>query len=78
MPFIVYYWLLRHVTVVYSAIIAYVVPLVAVVVGIVGLDERLQPGIVAGGALILAGVVVTDRVEFSGVGRRSSRVPGGD
>jgi drug/metabolite transporter (DMT)-like permease len=69
MPFIVYYWLLRHVTVVYSAIIAYVVPLVAVVMGVVALDERLQPGILAGGALILAGVVVTDRAEFAGLGR---------
>ncbi|HSG80403.1 MAG TPA: DMT family transporter [Acidimicrobiia bacterium] len=62
-PFLVYYWLLRHVTVVYAAIIGYLVPLVAVVVGIVALGEELQPGIVVGGALILAGVVVTDRVE---------------
>ena len=63
MPFLIYYWLLRHVTVSYSAIIGYIVPLVAVIVGIVALGERLQPGILIGGALILAGVVVTDRVE---------------
>jgi drug/metabolite transporter (DMT)-like permease len=63
MPFLIYYWLLRRVTVVYSAIIGYLVPLVAVVVGIVALGEELQPGILIGGALIFAGVVVTDRVE---------------
>lgn len=60
-PVVLYYWLLRHVTVTYSAVIGYVIPLIAVAVGVVALDERLQPGIVAGGALILAGVVVTDR-----------------
>jgi drug/metabolite transporter (DMT)-like permease len=60
-PVVLYYWLLRHVTVTYSAVIGYVIPLIAVAVGVAALDERLQPGIVAGGALILAGVVVTDR-----------------
>lgn len=60
MPVALYYWLLRHVTVTYSTIIGYVVPFVAVVVGIVALDEQLQPGIILGGALIFAGVVITD------------------
>ena len=60
-PVALYYWLLRHVTVTYSAAIGYVIPLIAVAVGVIALDEQLQPGIVAGGALILAGVVMTDR-----------------
>ncbi len=60
MPVALYYWLLRHVTVTYSTIIGYIVPFVAVVVGIVALDEQLQPGIILGGALIFAGVVITD------------------
>ncbi|MBI5157364.1 MAG: DMT family transporter [Acidimicrobiia bacterium] len=60
-PVALYYWLLRHVTVTYSAAIGYVIPLIAVAVGVIALDEQLQPGIVAGGALILAGVVLTDR-----------------
>ena len=63
-PVVLYYWLLRHVTVTYSAIIGYVIPLVAVVVGILVLDEKLQPGIVAGGVLILAGVLITDRARM--------------
>jgi len=61
MPVALYYWLLRHVTVTYSAAIGYVIPLIAVAVGVIALDEQLQPGIIAGGALILAGVVLTDR-----------------
>lgn len=60
MPVALYYWLIRHVTVTYSTIIGYIVPFVAVIVGVLTLDEQLQPGIVLGGALILAGVVITD------------------
>lgn len=33
--------------------------------GVVVLGERLQPGIVLGGALILAGVLLSDRAERS-------------
>ncbi len=62
MPVALFYWLSRHVTVTYSTIIGYIVPLVAVSAGIIFLDEQLQIGIVVGGALILAGVLVTDRL----------------
>jgi drug/metabolite transporter (DMT)-like permease len=61
MPFLLYYWLLRRVSATYASMAGYVVPIIAVVAGLVFLDERLQPGIVAGGLLILAGVLVTDR-----------------
>jgi drug/metabolite transporter (DMT)-like permease len=64
MPVVLYFWLIRHVTVTYSTIIGYIIPLVAVVVGVLVLDEELQPGIVIGGALILAGVIVTDRIRM--------------
>lgn len=64
MPVVLYYWLIRHVTVTYSTIIGYIVPLVAVSIGVLALGEQLQPGIVIGGALILAGVVVTDRLRI--------------
>jgi drug/metabolite transporter (DMT)-like permease len=63
-PVVLYYWLIRHVTVTYSSIIGYVIPLIAVVVGVVVLDEELQAGIVIGGILILAGVVLTDRARI--------------
>jgi len=63
MPFLLWYWLIRHVTATYAAAIGYVVPLIAVIVGVIVLDEQVQPGIAIGGALILAGVILTDRLE---------------
>ena len=63
LPFILWYWLIRHVTATYAAATGYVVPLIAVIVGVVLLDEQVQPGIAIGGALILAGVILTDRLE---------------
>lgn len=63
-PLALYFLLIRHVTVTYSAITAYIVPFVAVFGGVLVLDEQIQPGIVVGGVLVLAGVVVTDLVRF--------------
>ncbi len=60
LPLSLYYFLIRHVTVVFSSVIAYLIPLVAVVAGVVILDERLEPGIIVGGALVMGSVVVTD------------------
>jgi drug/metabolite transporter (DMT)-like permease len=62
MPVALYYWLLQHVTVTYSTITGYIIPFVSVVVGWALLHESIGWGIVAGGILILAGVVVTDLV----------------
>ncbi|MBU1227965.1 MAG: DMT family transporter [Actinobacteria bacterium] len=62
-PFLMYYWLIRHVTATYAAAVGYVVPLIAVVAGVIVLGEQIQPGIAVGGALIMAGVVLTDRLE---------------
>jgi drug/metabolite transporter (DMT)-like permease len=46
-----------------SSLVGYVVPLIALVSGIVLLDERLQSGIAVGGALIIIGVVLTNNAE---------------
>jgi drug/metabolite transporter (DMT)-like permease len=46
-----------------ASLVGYIVPLVALVAGIVLIDEQLQIGILVGGVLILVGVVVTDRSE---------------
>ncbi len=62
-PFALYYWMLRSVSATFTSIAGYLVPPIAVIAGIVFLDERLQSGIVLGGLLIFAGVLVTDRSE---------------
>lgn len=63
LPFLLFYWLLRQVTATMASLVGYIVPLIALVSGIVLLDERLEPGIAIGGALILAGVVLTNQAE---------------
>lgn len=74
-PLALYYLLIRYVTVTYSTIIGYIIPVVAVFTGVVVLDERLQPGIVIGGLLVLLGVVVTDLDRIRG-GRRQTAPEG--
>lgn len=63
LPFVLYYWMLRSVSATFASIAGYLIPPIAVVAGMVFLDERLQRGIVIGGALILLGVLITDRAE---------------
>ncbi len=75
-PFTVFYFLLRRVSATFASVIGYVVPLVAVTTGALFLHERLEPGILIGGALILAGVLITDRVEGRGAARPPVVAPG--
>ncbi len=78
-PMALYYLLIRYVTVTYSTIIGYIIPVVAVFTGIVVLDERLQPGIVIGGVLVFMGVVVTDLVRIRDERRQpAQKEPGQD
>ncbi len=62
-PFVLFFWMLRHTTITRASLVGYLVPIIAVISGIVLLSEQLQTGIAVGGALILMGVVLTDRVE---------------
>ncbi len=59
--FLAYLWLIDHEPSGSVASYAYVNPLIAVVLGAVVAGERLAPAQIAGGALVLAGVVVTLR-----------------
>ena len=63
LPFLIFFWLLRRVSATKASLVGYIIPVVALVAGIVLLDEKLQVGIGVGGVLILAGVVLTDRAE---------------
>jgi drug/metabolite transporter (DMT)-like permease len=59
--FTVYYWLLARVGATRVALMAYLIPIVAVAVGAALFDEPLRPRLLAGSALVLAGVVVVGR-----------------
>ncbi len=68
LPFLVFYWLLESITALDASLIGYLVPFVTLVGGIVLLGEELQAGIVVGGILVFAGMVMADRA-----GRRATR-----
>lgn len=54
--FLLYYWLVRHMDVTKTMLISLVTPLVAVLLGLAVLDERLTWRTLAGGALIMCGI----------------------
>jgi drug/metabolite transporter (DMT)-like permease len=68
LPTLLFYWVLQQTSSTRAAMVGYVVPLIALVAGIVLLDEKLQFGLAIGGALILVGIVLTDRAETQGSG----------
>lgn len=63
LPMMLYYWMLRQVSVTYASMAGYIIPPIAITAGVIALDERLQPGIIVGGILIFVGVLLADRAE---------------
>ncbi len=61
LPFYLYYRLLRTTPATTVALVGYLVPLVSLIGGVLLLGERIESGIVIGGALILTGMAITDR-----------------
>ncbi|MGH2408581.1 MAG: EamA family transporter [Candidatus Limnocylindrales bacterium] len=61
--FTTYTWLLQHAPVSRVATYAYVNPVVAVILGAVILTERITPPMIAGGAVIIAGVALITTYE---------------
>jgi len=59
--FTVYYWLLVRIGATRVALVTYLIPIVAVAVGALFFDEPLRPRLLAGSALVLAGVVLVGR-----------------
>jgi drug/metabolite transporter (DMT)-like permease len=59
--FTVYFWLLRHMPATRLSLIAYMIPVVAVVVGWALFDEPVTARSIAGGALVLVGVALAGR-----------------
>ncbi len=59
--FVLFFWLLKHVSVIQLSLIAYGVPVVAVAVGTVFLDEPLTLRMAIGAALVIAGAALVVR-----------------
>jgi drug/metabolite transporter (DMT)-like permease len=56
--FILYYWLVQHMDVTKTMLIALVTPVTAVILGMIVLREQLDWRTIAGGALILSGIAL--------------------
>ncbi len=56
--FLLYYWLVQHMDVTKSMLIALVTPVIAVMLGIAVLDEKLNWRTVVGGAMIIGGIAL--------------------
>ena len=54
--FLLYYWLVLHIDVTKSMLIALVTPVVAVILGMIVLDEQIGWRTLIGGAMIMAGI----------------------
>jgi drug/metabolite transporter (DMT)-like permease len=59
--FLAFYVLIERVGATNATLVTYLIPLVAVIAGVLLLGEQLTPQVVAGGALILAGIWLTQR-----------------
>jgi len=54
--FTLFYWLVRHMDVTNTMLISLVTPVIAVILGMIVLDERLNWRLIAGTALIISGI----------------------
>jgi len=58
--FVTYYWLLKRVEAVYLSLVSFVTPILAVILGIVFLNEILGPNIFSGAALVMLGILAAN------------------
>jgi drug/metabolite transporter (DMT)-like permease len=63
--FLLYYWLLKRWDASKAGLVSVLTPMLAVALGVVAGDERLDGHLVAGATLVLAGVFVATRVAIS-------------
>ncbi len=64
-PFLAFLWASQLSSATRVAVVSYIVPIFSLVGGIVFLDERLSWFMALGGALIVGGVIIVDRIEAS-------------
>ena len=61
--FTLYFWLLSHIPATRLSLMTYLIPVIAVLVGVVFLGEPLTTRIVVGGALVMMGVVLAVQLQ---------------
>jgi len=60
--FTLYYWLMSHVGATRVSMLAYTIPIVAVAVGTLFLDEPLPPRVAFGATLVIVGVALVGKL----------------
>jgi len=60
--FLLYYWLIHHMDVTKTMMISLVTPVVAVILGLLVLREKLDWRTIAGGAMIMSGIALARRI----------------
>jgi drug/metabolite transporter (DMT)-like permease len=73
-----YYWLVSHMDVTHTMLIALVTPVVAVILGMIVLHERLNWRLFAGGACIISGLALVVWRKRKRTAGRADWQPGGD
>lgn len=77
MPFMIFYWLIQHITVTNASLTGYLVPLMTLTGGIILLGEQLQFGIIVGGALVFIGILMSDRASRREAAMATAKGPTG-
>ncbi|HTK82886.1 MAG TPA: DMT family transporter [Bacteroidota bacterium] len=73
--FLTYYWLLKRVEAVYLSLVTLVTPVLAVILGAIVLDERLESRVFTGATLILLGILVANGRDIAAaVSRRNTQI----
>jgi len=62
--FVSYFWLLKRVEAVILSLTSFITPIIAVVLGVVVLGEKVSPGTFIGASLVLAGIAVSNYAEL--------------
>lgn len=62
--FSVYFWMLKKVEAVYLSLLAFVTPILAIILGGIVLNEKLGVHVLQGGALVLLGILVANSKDF--------------
>jgi drug/metabolite transporter (DMT)-like permease len=70
---VIYFWLVKHVEAVLLSLSAFITPVIAVVIGIVLLGEKITGDVLIGSTLVLIGVAGATISDLLGLHRRKAQ-----